>query len=225
MNDIFSLTDRPDPDLFFSRNDPNDPRLGETVWRDEGRYAEADIVIVGCPQDEGVRRNNGRVGAALAPSAVRRQFYKLTPFGIKRRIFDLGDVKVGASLEETHDTHCTVVKRILQDGKRAVVVGGGNDISYPDGVAMAEVYGAGTGSGSTSTRTWTCAWPRSVTAVRPTGNCWRKGTYWLDDSLRSATKAITVRRSITNTSGPSAYSGSASRCFDRALNAIWNSRR
>ena len=141
MDDIFSLTDRPDPELFFTRNDKNDPRLGETVGREEGHYAGAEIVLVGCPQDEGVRRNNGRVGAALAPTAIRRQFYKLTPFGIKRKVFDLGDVKIGETLEDTHDTHCAVVRQLLRDGKRVVVIGGGTDISYPDGVAMAEVYG------------------------------------------------------------------------------------
>ena len=142
MDDIFSLTDRPDPELFFTRKDKNDPRLGETVGRDEGRYAGAEIVLIGCPQDEGVRRNNGRVGAALAPTAVRKQFYKLTPFGIKRKIFDLGDVKISGTLEETHDKHCAVVRQALRDGKRVVVIGGGNDISYPDGVAMADVYGS-----------------------------------------------------------------------------------
>jgi formiminoglutamase len=31
----------------------------------------------------------------------------------------------------------------LQDRKRLIVLGGGNDVSYPDGVAMAEVFGAG----------------------------------------------------------------------------------
>ena len=141
MSDLFDLTSRPDPDVFFSRNDVNDPRLGELVSRDQNGYASADIVIIGCPQDEGVRRNNGRVGAAEAPNAIRRQFYKLTPFNIKKRICDVGDVKIGSTLEETHDTHCEVVKQILKDGKRAIVLGGGNDVSYPDGVAMAEVFG------------------------------------------------------------------------------------
>ena len=57
----------------------------------------ADIVIVGCPQDEGVKRNGGREGAAAAPEAIRRQFYKLTPFNFRKRVFDLGDTKIGGS--------------------------------------------------------------------------------------------------------------------------------
>ena len=141
MSELFSQTTRPNPDLFFTRNDRNDPRLGETVGRDEAYYADSDVVILGCPQDEGVRRNNGREGAAVAPSAIREQFYKLTPFNIRAKIFDLGDVKIGTGLEETHETHRAVVSQILRDGKRLIVVGGGNDISYPDGVAMADVFG------------------------------------------------------------------------------------
>jgi formiminoglutamase len=142
MSNIFDLTSRPDADLFLSRNDPNDPRLGNIVSTDEKDYATADIVILGSPQDEGVRRNNARVGAALAPNAIRKQFYKLTPFNIKKRLFDVGDVIIGATLEDTHETQRAVVKQILLDGKRLIILGGGNDISYPDGRAMAEVFGA-----------------------------------------------------------------------------------
>jgi formiminoglutamase len=141
MADIFDLTTRPTPDLFLSRNDKNDPRMGEVVGRETKDYESANIVILGSPQDEGVRRNSGREGAALAPSAIREQFYKLTTFNIKRKIFDIGDVKLGGTLEETHEIHTQVVTQILEDGKRVVVLGGGNDISYPDGRAMAAVFG------------------------------------------------------------------------------------
>lgn len=141
MSELFSRTTRPNPDLFFTRNDRNDPRLGEVVKRDEADYAAAEIVILGCPQDEGVRRNNGRPGAELAPQAIREQFYKLTPFNIRKKIFDLGDTKIGPTLEETHETHAAVVEQVLRDGKRLIVLGGGNDVSYPDGVAMAAVFG------------------------------------------------------------------------------------
>lgn len=142
MPELFQLTTRPDPGLFFTRNDKNDPRLGEIVGREQQDYESADIVILGCPQDEGVRRNNGRQGAALGPSAIREQFYKLTPLNIKKKLFDLGDVKIGRTLEETHDTHYEIVTSVLGDGKRLIVLGGGNDISYPDGKAMAETFGA-----------------------------------------------------------------------------------
>ncbi|HEV7698647.1 MAG TPA: formimidoylglutamase [Pyrinomonadaceae bacterium] len=141
MADIFQLTQRPDSELFFSRNDENDPRMGEVVRSDAQDYPSSDIVILACPQDEGVKRNGGRVGAADAPRMIRQQFYKLTTFNLKKRIFDLGDVEMSGSLEETHDVLTSVVKKVLTDNKRVIVLGGGNDISYADGRAVAEVFG------------------------------------------------------------------------------------
>jgi len=79
MSQVFELTSRPNAELFYSRHDPNDPRLGEVVCREESTYAAAEIVILGCPQDEGIRRNGGRIGAAAAPDAIREQFYRLNP--------------------------------------------------------------------------------------------------------------------------------------------------
>ncbi len=140
MNDIFEYVTAPDSTTFASRNDPNDIRLGEII--PGNRYEESEIVILGCPQDEGVRRNLGREGAALAPEAIRREFYKFTPFGIKSKIFDLGNTRIAGTLEDVHERHKTVVKRLLEDGKKVIILGGGNDVAYPDGRAMSDVFGA-----------------------------------------------------------------------------------
>lgn len=140
MLDIFQNTVRPKKDLFFKKNDANDMRLGEIVCSEIEDYKQSEIVILGCPQDEGVRRNKGRIGAALAPDAVRAQFYKLTPFEISARIFDLGDTDTNQTLEEIHESHSKTVAQVLRDGKRLIVLGGGNDVSHPDGAAMAEVF-------------------------------------------------------------------------------------
>ena len=141
MFDIFQNTSRPENELFFHKNDPNDIRLGEMVSSAVQKYESSEIIILGCPQDEGVARNKGRIGAALAPDAIRAQFYKLTNFGIKKNIFDLGNTDICETLEETHEIHTQIVKTILKDEKRIIVLGGGNDISYADGRAMAETFG------------------------------------------------------------------------------------
>ena len=130
---------RANEELFYKRGDKNDLRLGEIV--PGNRYEDAAIVIVGCPQDEGVKRNQGRTGAALAPDAIRKEFYKLTPFGITKKICDLGNINILDSLEATHDSQTEIVAQMLKDGKIVIVLGGGNDISYADGVAMAQTFG------------------------------------------------------------------------------------
>lgn len=130
-----------DDALFYARRDANDVRLGEIVGRQSERYADADVVIVGCPQDEGVRRNGGRAGAARGPAEIRRALYRLTGQGLDGlRLFDAGDTVIQPTLEQTHDAHRGVVRRLLEDGKRVVVLGGGNDISWPDVGALAAVH-------------------------------------------------------------------------------------
>ncbi len=73
---MWKTTRTPDS-LFFSRNDPADPRMGDAVLRAADDYKRAKVVLIGCPQDEGVRRNGGRVGAAQAPAEIWRFFYRL----------------------------------------------------------------------------------------------------------------------------------------------------
>lgn len=141
MSEIFQNLTAIDPKLFFRKNDKNDNRLGEIV--PTVKYEEANIVIVGCPNDEGIKRSGGRIGAALAPDAIREQFYKLTPFGINIKISDSGNLTSEGSLENFHENLTLVVKKILEDGKKAIILGGGNDISYACGKAVAEVFGAG----------------------------------------------------------------------------------
>lgn len=136
MTELFEQTTRVNPELLFRRNDVNDVRFGETVLTDPAQYEAADVVLLGCPQDEGVRRNNGRVGAKDAPDAIRRCLYRyVTIEGLN--FFDLGNTIIQGTLEATHDVHREVVRQVLREGKRLVILGGGNDVSYPDCSALA----------------------------------------------------------------------------------------
>jgi formiminoglutamase len=141
MQELFDLTKRPNEEVFYRSPFEDDPRLGGKIAFRPEDYGTSDIVIVGCPQDEGILRAGGRAGAAFAPDAIRTQFYQLTTFGIAKNIFDLGDVIIGPTLEYTHERLREVATCVLRDGKRLIVLGGGGDIAYADGLAMAEVCG------------------------------------------------------------------------------------
>ncbi len=139
---IFEATERPNADLFYQRHDVNDRRLGEMVQFATEYYANANVVILGCPQDEGVRRNGGRLGAAQAPDEIRRCLYKLTVNGVEHvHVFDLGNTIIQSTLEETHALHQQIVRQIISDGKTLIVLGGGNDVSYPDCSGLAQAVG------------------------------------------------------------------------------------
>lgn len=141
MSDIFEITSRPSESLFYRHGDRHDPRLGEIVSMNPTEFEEAAIVIIGCPQDEGVVRAGGTPGSSAAPDAIRQHFYKLTNFGIHKQIFDIGNVIAGSDLEATHERLERVVREVVALGKRAIVLGGGGDIAHPGGTAMAGVFG------------------------------------------------------------------------------------
>lgn len=139
--DIFKHTSSPDSTLLYNRNDENDRRLGETVKYIPEDYPKADVVILGCPQDDGVIRNQGRPGARKAPDQIRSYFYRLVADPLAQiNLFDLGNTRIQATLEETHTLHREIVRQLIADGKRVIMLGGGNDVSYPDASAVALNY-------------------------------------------------------------------------------------
>lgn len=119
---------------------PDDPRLGEVVelWQgDPAALRPGRAVLIGFPQDEGVRRNGGRPGAAEAPDAIRHYLWRLTPWdGMSNTDLtanpplDLGNVRVAGSLEETQQALGEVVAAVLRGGAVPVVLGGGHETAY-----------------------------------------------------------------------------------------------
>jgi formiminoglutamase len=143
----------PKPELFFTRNDPNDPRLGDLVWPVDGGLekmpGEIRIALVGFPEDRGIAANGGKKGAAGGPEAIRRSFYRLTP-GFGRDFYglpmaDLGDVPPGKTLEESHDRLTQTIRRILERDIFPIVLGGGHDLTFPGLVGMVEALALGEG--------------------------------------------------------------------------------
>ncbi|MES2854589.1 MAG: formimidoylglutamase [Bdellovibrionota bacterium] len=131
-----------DSTLFFSRQDPDDPRLGDWAkpWR-AGEPLSADaFVIAGYPDDEGIRINGGRPGAAQAPKAVRKPLYKMTPslFSEKAiQIFDAGDFDPTAGeLGQRHEAGTKLATEVLSKGAKWITIGGGHDYGFADADAF-----------------------------------------------------------------------------------------
>jgi formiminoglutamase len=119
---------------------PDDPRLGEVVefWHgDPAALRPGRAVLVGFPQDEGVRRNHGRVGSAAAPHDIRHALYRLTPWDGAHDAdlaalppLDAGNVHIAGTLEDTQLALGEVVGGILTAGAVPVVLGGGHETAY-----------------------------------------------------------------------------------------------
>jgi formiminoglutamase len=132
------LEPSPPPEYLFHRAD--DLRLGDIVeyWRGNApNCRRGQAVIVGFPQDEGVRRNHGRPGAAQAPHEIRQCLYRLTPWDAENNIdltdyhpLDIGDVRLGANMEESQAALGQAVDGILSQGAVPVILGGGHETAY-----------------------------------------------------------------------------------------------
>jgi formiminoglutamase len=124
--------------VIFQR--PDDPRLGEVAefWRGDPAALKPDrAVLIGFPQDEGVRRNHGRAGASEAPREIRHHLYRLTPWDAGSGVdlaalplLDAGDVRVTGDLEESQQALAEVVAGILKTSAIPVILGGGHETAY-----------------------------------------------------------------------------------------------
>ncbi|RYZ73063.1 MAG: formimidoylglutamase [Proteobacteria bacterium] len=132
-------------DLFFSKQDPDDPRLGEiakpaslTILSEAiaGAKNLAHFVIAGYPDDEGIRLNGGRPGASEAPKTIRRSLYKMTPAlneDSDFAIWDIGNVDPAKlSLADRHDLGSSAVEAALEAGANWIGLGGGHDYGFAE---------------------------------------------------------------------------------------------
>jgi formiminoglutamase len=136
----WSVLDPADVTLFQGADDPDDPRLGEVTHRwDGGPYTvrAGQPVVIGFPCDEGVRRNNGRVGADVGPFAIRGRLYRLTTWDAPAAVdlaglglADLGNVAVGKDLGNAQRKLGTVVTAVFRAGGVPVILGGGHETAY-----------------------------------------------------------------------------------------------
>jgi len=126
-----------DPKLFFSKNNPLDPRLGDLV---KTAVEGADVVILGYPDDEGIQLNGGREGAALGPIEIRNWLYRTTPHPRRamKAFADLGDLEINGSVLERHEVARAFAKKLLEQNLQLLTFGGGNDYAYCDGLAFLE---------------------------------------------------------------------------------------
>lgn len=124
-----------------SSYDPNDILMGDVIHTDLKEYDTATHILVGCPQDIGVERNHGRLGAAKAPAAVRAMLHKLKPpRNAQSNVLDLGDIVFSTDLGIMHEALYRIVHQALSDKKIVMVIGGGNDCSLPDAKAVSSLY-------------------------------------------------------------------------------------
>lgn len=145
------------PDLFFTKNDPEDLRLGDIaksrtfpqIATDEvtldqlSSKKERPLLVWGYPDDEGIRLNGGRLGAESAPFEIRKYFYKMTPASLQMaqaNIADLGNLKVDTKLADRHEAGRKMAAAATQSALPWISLGGGHDYGYSDGAGFIQSH-------------------------------------------------------------------------------------
>ena len=127
-----------EPEISMPETTDDDPRCGHFITRSLGRLKKGDPVIIGFCCDEGVRRNNGRPGAAKAPALIRNAFYRLTPDPLRfyafthwlKRTHDAGDIHAGQDMEQAQEQLGRLVGDLLTAGACPIVIGGGHETTW-----------------------------------------------------------------------------------------------
>ncbi|WP_235841690.1 formimidoylglutamase [Confluentibacter sediminis] len=89
-----------------------------------------DIALLGYVCDEGVKRNQGRIGAAQGPKVLRERLGKLAVHDNKH-IADIGDVIcVENDMESCQGALSKTVSQLLSQNIFPIVIGGGHDMAY-----------------------------------------------------------------------------------------------
>lgn len=85
------------------------------------------IAIFGVLED---RNAVGNAGAAAGPDVIRKHFYLLYAGDYRVKIADLGNIRAGRTVKDTHVAVKTVCEELMKAGIIPVVLGGGHDITY-----------------------------------------------------------------------------------------------
>lgn len=90
-------------------------------------------ILLGCPDDRGVRNNHGRGGAVDGPAAFRKQFKKLTgQISLQEHIYDIGNSDVHPEdARESHQHAIDLYSEQRHLAPTSLWIGGGHDYAYP----------------------------------------------------------------------------------------------
>lgn len=126
----------PNPDLWQGRNSDVQLYLHEKVELSSVknfRKAEGtQVALLGYCCDAGVKRNQGRTGAAEGPEAIRKMLSGLSNhWDADFKIHDLGDLVCQGDALETQQSETTAaISDLLSKHYFPIVLGGGHDLAY-----------------------------------------------------------------------------------------------
>ena len=109
---------------------PNALRWHQVVRPFTPDVPRGGVVLIGFACDEGVRRNQGRVGARDGPRAIRQPLANLA-WHQESPVYDAGDVRCDdGDMEAAQDRLAARVAELIAAGHRPLVLGGGHETAW-----------------------------------------------------------------------------------------------
>lgn len=98
----------------------------------EGFHCEHGFAFIGFCSEEGVERNKGRIGTALAPNFIRSKMSNLPcVFDRTVEMYDVGNIVCDdISMEESQKILGRAVEKVLEMGLFPIVIGGGHETTF-----------------------------------------------------------------------------------------------
>ncbi|AOV07450.1 formimidoylglutamase [Sporosarcina ureilytica] len=95
------------------------------------RKEQRTISFVGFECDEGVKRNQGRLGASKAPNEIRKLLASIPYHNENKSLIDVGNVRcINNDLEEAQAQLGHHVAKLLENNYTPIILGGGHETFY-----------------------------------------------------------------------------------------------
>ncbi|HEX8462298.1 MAG TPA: arginase family protein, partial [Segetibacter sp.] len=142
MTQLDSILDFLEPVNLYELSDDEgykDTQLGNHIALNDEYFPDleaADFVLVGFGENRGTAPSND---INEAPNAIRKEFYSLFHWHKEVSVADVGNVKPGATLQDSYAALKSVVNELIRHNKKVVILGGGHDLTIAQYQAYADL--------------------------------------------------------------------------------------
>ena len=139
MYDLHGFLSPVDIHLLNEDSGYNDGQFAKhiTIYSEElPDITDADIVLVGVDEFRGCGNFNEGINAA---NIIRKQLYQLHYWHFDTKIADIGNIKTGATLNDSYAAVKTVIAELLRMNKTIAIIGGSHDITLAQYFAYREI--------------------------------------------------------------------------------------
>jgi arginase family enzyme len=132
MSDILHIADFLEPvhtGIISDDQGYKDGQIGKSIRVFENEMpdlADADLILVGCSEQRG--RMPGKYERS-GPDKIRQQFYSMFYWHPEIKLADIGNISIGASLQDTYAALKTVTSELIEAGKTVIILGGSHDLT------------------------------------------------------------------------------------------------